>query len=190
MKFVIKTILLICLSLGIGSVVSAKNYKMAVTDIEGMDALISEWGPFKEALEKATGDTFEFFAVSNQTATAEALRGKKLDFAITGPAEYVAINKLTNSQAMIAIARPDYYCGIVVKTGVGIMKMEDLKGKAVSFAKPGSTSGHFCPMQVMMDHGVDPMKDIKVIHTKIEAPRFFRGEYPREYPGEYPGGQP
>ncbi len=80
MKFVIKTLLLICLSLGIGSVVSAKNYKMAVTDIEGMDALISEWGPFKEALEKATGDTFEFFAVSNQTATAEALRGKKLDF--------------------------------------------------------------------------------------------------------------
>ena len=165
-KLFLKNILILSLTLGISSAVSAKTYNMAVTDIEGMDALIAEWGPFKEALEKATGDTFEFFAVSNQTATAEALRGKRLDFAITGPAEYVAINKLTNAQAMIAIARPDYYCGIVVKTGVGIMSMEDLKGKAVSFAKPGSTSGHFCPMQVMMDHGVDPMKDIKVIHTK------------------------
>ncbi|HCD21515.1 MAG TPA: phosphonate ABC transporter substrate-binding protein, partial [Alphaproteobacteria bacterium] len=50
----------------------AKDYKIAVTDIQGMDALISEWGPFKEALEKATGHSFEFFPVTSQTATAEA----------------------------------------------------------------------------------------------------------------------
>jgi phosphonate transport system substrate-binding protein len=131
-----------------------------------MDALISEWGPFKEALEKATGHSFEFFPVTSQTATAEALRSKKLDFAITGPAEYVAINKLTNAEAMIGLARPDYYCGIVVKNADGINRVADLKGKAVSFANPGSTSGHFCPMQVLMDHGLDPMKDIKVVHTK------------------------
>ena len=137
-----------------------------MTDIQGMDALISEWGPFKEALEKATGHSFEFFPVTSQTATAEALRSKKLDFAITGPAEYVAINKLTNAEAMIGLARPDYYCGIVVKNSDGITRVSDLKGKAVSFANPGSTSGHFCPMQVLMDHGIDPMSDIKVIHTK------------------------
>lgn len=131
-----------------------------------MDALISEWGPFKEALEKATGHSFEFFPVTSQTATAEALRSKKLDFAITGPAEYVAINKLTNAEAMIGLARPDYYCGIVVKNSDGITRVSDLKGKTVSFANPGSTSGHFCPMQVLMDHGIDPMSDIKVIHTK------------------------
>ena len=28
----------------------AKDYKIAVTDIQGIDALISEWGPFKSAL--------------------------------------------------------------------------------------------------------------------------------------------
>ena len=72
MKLFLKNILILSLTLGISSAVSAKTYKMAVTDIEGMDALIAEWGPFKEALEKATGDTFEFFAVSNQTATAKA----------------------------------------------------------------------------------------------------------------------
>ena len=148
------------------STASAKDYKIAVTDIQGMDALISEWGPFKVALEKATGHSFEFFPVTSQTATAEALRSEKLDFAITGPAEYVAINKLTNAKAMIGLARPDYYCGIVVKNSDGINRVNDLKGKAVSFANPGSTSGHFCPMQVLMDHGLDPMKDIKVVHTK------------------------
>ena len=85
------------------STASAKDYKIAVTDIQGMDALISEWGPFKVALEKATGHSFEFFPVTSQTATAEALRSEKLDFAITGPAEYVAINKLTNAEAMIGL---------------------------------------------------------------------------------------
>ena len=158
--------LAVVLTAGVFSTASAKDYKIAVTDIQGMDALISEWGPFKEALEKATGHSFEFFPVTSQTATAEALRSKKLDFAITGPAEYVAINKLTNAEAMIGLARPDYYCGIVVKNADGINRVSDLKGKAVSFANPGSTSGHFCPMQVLMDHGLNPMKDIKVVHTK------------------------
>ena len=51
MKLFLKTIFILSLTLGISSAVSAKTYKMAVTDIEGMDALISEWGPFKEALE-------------------------------------------------------------------------------------------------------------------------------------------
>ena len=158
--------LAVVLTAGVFSTASAKDYKIAVTDIQGMDALISEWGPFKEALEKATGHSFEFFPVTSQTATAEALRSKKLDFAITGPAEYVAINKLTNAEAMIGLARPDYYCGIVVKYADGINRVSDLKGKAVSFANPGSTSGHFCPMQVLMDHGLNPVKDIKVVHTK------------------------
>ncbi|MAK08926.1 MAG: phosphonate ABC transporter substrate-binding protein, partial [Rhodobacteraceae bacterium] len=50
MNLFLKGILLLTLTLGISSGLSAKTYKMAVTDIEGMDALISEWGPFKEAL--------------------------------------------------------------------------------------------------------------------------------------------
>ena len=145
---------------------NAKDYKIAVTDIQGMDALISEWGPFIDALSDVTGDSFEFFDVANQTATAEAMRSNRVDFAITGPAEYVAISKLTDGKAMIGLARPDYYCGIVVKNSSGYTKVTDLKGTTVSFSGPGSTSGHFCPMQVLMDHGVDPMSDIKVIHTK------------------------
>ncbi len=38
---------------------TAETWKLAVTDVEGMERLQLEWGPFKEALEDATGDTFE-----------------------------------------------------------------------------------------------------------------------------------
>ena len=80
---------------------TAETWKLAVTDVEGMERLQLEWGPFKDALEAATGDTFEFFAVNSRTAAAEALRGETVDFVVSGPAEYVVINKLTNEYLQI-----------------------------------------------------------------------------------------
>jgi len=91
----------------------AENWKLAVTDVEGMERLQLEWGPFKGALEAATGDTFEFFAVNSRTAAAEALRGETVDFVVSGPAEYVVINKLTNATPLIGLGRPNYHCAIV-----------------------------------------------------------------------------
>lgn len=98
----------------------AETWKLAVTDVEGMERLQLEWGPFKDALEAATGDTFEFFAVNSRTAAAEALRGETVDFVVSGPAEYVVINKLTNATPIIGLGRPDYHCAIVVRADSGI----------------------------------------------------------------------
>ena len=54
--------------------VAAENLKLAITDVEGLEQLLTDWGPFKQALEAASGQTFEFFPVSSRTAAAEALR--------------------------------------------------------------------------------------------------------------------
>ncbi|MEM5475674.1 PhnD/SsuA/transferrin family substrate-binding protein [Pacificibacter sp. AS14] len=148
------------------STASADTFKLAVTDVEGMERLLVEWGPFKDALEAATGDSFEFFAVPSRTAAAEALRGETVDFVVTGPAEYVVINKLTNATPLIGLGRPDYHCAIVVRADSGINVPEDLKGKKVAFGDIGSTSNMLCPMQVLADHGVDPVNDIEKIHTE------------------------
>ena len=61
MKHLIKSALGVLASVCISTAAFAKDYKIAVTDIQGMDALISEWGPFKEALEQATGTHSTFF---------------------------------------------------------------------------------------------------------------------------------
>jgi phosphonate transport system substrate-binding protein len=143
----------------------AENWKLAVTDVEGMERLQVEWGPFKKALEVATGDSFEFFAVNSRTAAAEALRGKNVDFVVSGPAEYVVINKLTNATPLIGLGRPDYHCAIIVRADSGINEPKDLKGKKVVFGDIGSTSNMLCPMQLMADYGIDPVKDIEKTHT-------------------------
>ena len=144
---------------------AAETWKLAVTDVEGMERLQLEWGPFKDALEAATGDTFEFFAVNSRTAAAEALRGETVDFVVTGPAEYVVINTLTNATPLIGLGRPDYHCAIIVRADSGINVPADLVGKTVAFGDIGSTSNMLCPMQVLADHGVDPVNDIEKIHT-------------------------
>lgn len=144
---------------------SAETWKLAVTDVEGMERLQLEWGPFKTALETATGDTFEFFPVNSRTAAAEALRGKTVDFVVSGPAEYVVINKLTNATSLIGLGRPDYHCAIVVRADSGINVPADLKGKKVAFGDIGSTSNMLCPMQALADHGVDPVNDLEKTHT-------------------------
>lgn len=144
---------------------SAENWKLAVTDVEGMERLQLEWGPFKTALEEATGDTFEFFPVNSRTAAAEALRGETVDFVISGPAEYVVINKLTEATPLIGMGRPDYHCTIVVRADSGLNVPADLKGKKVAFGDIGSTSNMLCPMQLLADFGVDPVNDIEKTHT-------------------------
>ena len=143
----------------------AETWSIAVTDVEGMERLQLEWGPFKDALEAATGEEFEFFAVNSRTAAAEALRAETVDFVVSGPAEYVVINKLTDATPIIGLGRPDYHCAIIVRADSGINTMQDLVGKTVAFGDIGSTSNMLCPMQVLADHGVDPVNDIEKIHT-------------------------
>lgn len=146
---------------------AAETWKLAVTDVEGMERLQTEWGPFKTALEEATGDTFEFFPVNSRTAAAEALRGKTVDFVVSGPAEYVVINKLTEAAPLIGLGRPDYHCAIVVRADSGINLPSDLETRKVAFGDIGSTSNMLCPMQVLADHGLDPVNDIESTHTSL-----------------------
>jgi len=147
------------------SVAAAETWSIAVTDVEGMERLQAEWGPFKAALEAASGEVFEFFPVSSRTAAAEALRGETVDFVITGPAEYIVINTLTKATPVIGFGRPDYRCAIIVRADAGIDSMDDLKSKKVAFGDVGSTSNMLCPMQLMADYGLDPVADIEKIHT-------------------------
>jgi phosphonate transport system substrate-binding protein len=144
---------------------AAETWKLAVTDVQGMERLQLEWGPFKEALDAATGDTFEFVPVNSRTAAAEALRGETVDFVISGPAEYVVINKLTEARPLIGLGRPDYFCGIITRADSGITSVDQLVGEKVAMSDIGSTSGHLCPLQLLNDLGVAPDSLGEIVHT-------------------------
>lgn len=150
------------------SAYAADQLKFIVTDLEGLEEVQREFGPFKNLLEKETGLSIKFFPVTSRTAAVEALKARKADFVLTGPAEYVVLRKLTECTPIVGFSRPDYFSAVIVKADSGINKVTDLKGKKVAMSDIGSTSGHLGPSQVMMDNGLDPQKDIKVVHTSKE----------------------
>jgi phosphonate transport system substrate-binding protein len=43
------------LALATTGLAQAENFKLAITDVEGLERLQTEWGPFKSALEQASG---------------------------------------------------------------------------------------------------------------------------------------
>ena len=163
-----KILLLIFLSCAALSLAQAKPLYFIVTDLEGMEELQREFGAFKTLLEEKTGLELKFYPVTSRTAAAEAVRAKKADFILTGPAEYVVMRTLTKCEPVISFSRPDYYSVILVRADSHINSIRDLKGKKVAMSDVGSTSGHLGPSQVIKDGGLDPLRDIKIVHTSKE----------------------
>ena len=138
---------------------------MAVTDVAGLEQLRREWGPFVETLESQSDFTVEFAPVSSRTAAVELLRSERVDFVLTGPAEYIVMRELTGATPVLGFSRPEYFSGIITMADSGIESVMDLKGKTVALSDVGSTSGHLAPAQVLADYGLDPEEDVTIMHT-------------------------
>jgi phosphonate transport system substrate-binding protein len=142
--------------------------RLAVCDLEGMEQLQREFGAFRDMLNAKSGLEIEFFPVPNRTAAVEAMRSKKIDFALTGPAEYVVFRNRTEAIPVVAFARPDYFADIIVLAESGIDSVEDLKGRKIALGDIGSTSKHLAPLQILKDNGIDPQNDVERVHTSVK----------------------
>lgn len=131
-----------------------ETVRFAVTDIDGMESLQREMGPFKDAFEAASGLKVEFFPVSGRTVAVEAMAADQVDFVLTGPAEYVVFNARLDAQPVVTWVRPDYYSTVVVLDDSAIKVPTDLKGKKISFGEIGSTSQHLGPVDLLAKAGL------------------------------------
>lgn len=165
-------------SLLLSGIAAAEPVKFAVTDIEGLEYLQQEFGEFENALEQATGLDIELFPVNSRTAAVEAMNANKVDLVLTGPAEYVVIKELTDPEIVVAWQRPDYFAQIVTLAKGDISKVEDLKGKTVTFGSVGSTSQHLGPAQVLTDMGLNYGSDYdaQIISRNVAVEALIRGD--------------
>ncbi|MCZ8262213.1 MAG: PhnD/SsuA/transferrin family substrate-binding protein [Beijerinckiaceae bacterium] len=143
--------------------------RFAVTDIDGLESLQREFGPFKEAFEKVSGLKVDFFAVSGRTAAVEAMAADQVDFVLTGPAEYVVFNARLKAQPVVVWERPNYRASIVVPENSPIKTLSDLKGKKISFGEIGSTSQHLAPATILADGGLAYGKDYEAVFLKLNV---------------------
>ena len=151
------------------SAVAQEIINFAVTELEGLEQLQTEFGAFKDKLNEKTGLNIKFYPVPNRTAAVEAMKNKKIDLVLTGPAEYVIFKSMTDAKTLVGFSRPDYFGEIVVMADGPIQDLKQLKNKKVAMGGVGSTSKHLAPMQMMKDAGLNPLRDIKPFHTTIKV---------------------
>jgi len=143
--------------------------RLAITDVDGLESLQREFGPFKAALEKVSGLKVEFFPVSGRTAAVEAMAAKQVDFVLTGPAEYIVFQARTKATPVVTWQRPDYNSYVVTTEASGIKALTELKGKKVSFHEIGSTSRHLGPGYLIEKAGLTYAKDYEPLFVKVNV---------------------
>ena len=163
---------LVAAALAMASAVPAlaqDKIRFAVTDADGLEALQREYGPFKEAFEKAANLKIDFFAVSGRTAAVEAMAADQVDFVLTGPAEYVVFNGRLKAQPVVIWTRPNYFSSLIVLEDSPIKDVAELKGKKISFGEIGSTSQHLSPATILADKGLTYSKDYEPVFLKLNV---------------------
>ncbi|MFN5998074.1 MAG: PhnD/SsuA/transferrin family substrate-binding protein [Paracoccaceae bacterium] len=155
-----------------------ETIRFAVTDIDGMEALQREMGPFKEAFEAASGLKVEFFPVSGRTIAVEAMAADQVDFVLTGPAEYVVFNARLDAQPVVTWVRPDYYSTVVVLDESPVKSPADLKGQKISFGEIGSTSQHLGPVDLLAKAGLTYTVDYEPVflNRNVAVEALIKGE--------------
>lgn len=161
------TILTLIALCSLTTTAQAETLRLAVTDLVGLEELQREFGAFRDALEETTGYEIEFQPVTNRTAAVEALRFEKVDFVLTGPAEYVVMQKRADAKVVVGFSRPDYFAVVITMADSPYTTVEDLSGQKVGLGSVGSTSKHLGPIQALADAGANPLEDMDIIHTKV-----------------------
>lgn len=116
--------------------------------------------PFFAYLAKKLDRDFDLVATTDWAGISVALANDQVDVAWMGPWGYILAN---NDSGVTAIAtakydgKPIYHAIVVCKPGSGVKTWpEDAKGKRVSFADVGSTSGWLIPSAWFKAKGLNP----------------------------------
>ena len=140
-----------------------KKLRFTVTDALGIKELQRDYGALQAALKEILQTEIELVPVESYTAAASALQSDQLDFVLTGPSEYVVMRARTNAVPIIGITRQNYRTVICVSANSKIKSLADLKGKKIAFWKIGSTSGYLGPTKLLIDAGLNPQSDVKIL---------------------------
>ncbi|MCC2958929.1 putative selenate ABC transporter substrate-binding protein [Massilia sp. IC2-278] len=139
--------------------------KVSAIPDEAPTELQRKFKPLGDYLAKATGLKVEFTPVTDYAASVEGLVNKKLDMVWFGGFTFVQANVRSKGQItpLVQRAEDEKFRSVFVTTQPGINKLEDLKGKTLSFGSESSTSGHLMPRSFLLGAKINPDTDLKRI---------------------------
>lgn len=165
---------------------SDKCLVMGLIPAEDPKAMMEQYTPMKNWMEKDMGMCITIFTATDYTGVVEAMRAKKVDFAWFGPFSYVLANERAGAEAFAVgmdAKGSTTYRSYLVATSEAAQKigiMNPLEGEAgmnilaeklnnykksftFAFTETASTSGYAIPRYYMMKTGIDPEKVFKKV---------------------------
>src|SRR5262245_48280506 len=123
---------------------------------------IARYKAFVTHLEQTLQVAIKMHQATDYAGTIEALKARKLEFARFGPASYAQAWLVTGGKVEPLVVEMDsegftsYHSVIAVQADSSYQSLEDLKGKALAYADPNSTSGYVAPAYFLHESGIVP----------------------------------
>jgi phosphonate transport system substrate-binding protein len=157
--------LMTCALLGLGAIGHAQQV-LRVTAIpdESPTELARKFAPLGKYLETKLGMKVEWTPVTDYAAAVETLVNKKIDLAWFGGFTFVQSSVRSEGKTLPLVQREEdavFKSVFITSKDSGIAKLEDLKGRTLSFGSQSSTSGHLMPRSFLLAAKIDPDKDLK-----------------------------
>ena len=135
----------------------------AVIPAENGSGVVDRYAPFISYLSKELGVKVTLRVANDYAAVIEGQRAGNIHIGYYGPASFARARIIgVKTDAFVIDVNSDgskgYYSVFYVQAKSPYQKIEDLKGKAMAFVDPNSTSGNNMPRFVLDGMGIDPDK--------------------------------
>lgn len=145
---------------------TAQTTVLRVTAIpdESPTELARKFAPLGAYLESKLGLKVEWTPVTDYAAAVESLVHRKIDLAWFGGFTFVQAHVRSGGKAVPLVQREEderFRSVFIADAKSGIAKLDDLKGRTLSFGSPSSTSGHLMPRSFLLAAKVNPDVDLK-----------------------------
>jgi phosphonate transport system substrate-binding protein len=131
---------------------------------ESPTELARKFAPLAKYLEGKLGLKVEWTPVTDYAAAVETLVNRKVDLAWFGGFTFVQANVRSGGKVIPLVQREEdekFRSVFITDAASGISKLEDLKGKTLSFGSASSTSGHLMPRSYLLAAKINPDTDLK-----------------------------
>ncbi|MFN3860996.1 MAG: putative selenate ABC transporter substrate-binding protein [Roseateles sp.] len=131
---------------------------------ESPTELARKFAPLGKYLEAKLGMKVEWTPVTDYAAAVETLVNKKVDLAWFGGFTFVQASVRSGGKVNPLVQREEdekFRSVFITDAKSGIAKLEDLKGKTLSFGSQSSTSGHLMPRSFLLAAKINPDVDLK-----------------------------
>lgn len=148
---------------------------------QNADTLEAKAKPLEKLLGDKLGIPVKVSVSTDYNTIIEAMASKKVDVGFLPPTAYVLAKEKGAAQVILQAQRfgvndetgapteqlaDSYKSMIIVKKDSPIQSIEDLKGKKIAYQNVTSSAGYVWPAALLMDRGIDPLKDVQPVTVK------------------------